>query len=721
MISLLLALLIPADTLRGQVVDAAGKPIAAAIIEVTELGRSVTAGSDGAFRLDVPPGRYTLVIRRQGYASAVREIAVESGPPGGAPLQVALTTSPFRLEPITVTATRQPLAAEGSSLPATALAGEELRRAQSVSLAHVADVLPGVEAITTGAQIGKPVIRGFSGPRVLVLENGSRLEDYSWSDEDGPSVETAFVRRLELIRGPASVLYGSDALGGVLNVIPEQLPDAAGGPGFTRTGFLLSAATNNLEFSAGAQAAGAKGTFGWRVAAIGRGSGNLHTPQEELDNTGFGAFNGEAAGGWHWSSGSSLTMRVVHYGGEFKLLEANAPPGEEGGPERKAGDDRFQITAQRPAGSWRLEAKGQLQRHSLIEMADDSTGTESEAFNLQLSTASLDLLAHHGGVTLGVTGLGQSNDASGREPIVPDALTLSAAAFAFAQRRLGGAASRWSVLAGVRADTRHLGVDPDTAVGNTEQELSSGAWSGNVGLVFTPTSAWAVSVNLGRAWRAPTLFELFANGPHIGEARYELGDSTLDPESNRALDVGVRLQSARTRFELSGYHNRISDFIYVTPTALVIDSLPVYQYTQAEAELYGGEALVEADVGKGLIVQAQANVVRGTNLEAHEPLPLIPPLNGSVGLSLRHQAGFEFESHAQPKHLNPLDIPTSGYTLLNLWGGGNVHLLGRAVHVDVSIRNAFNKRYRSFLSRYKTFADDPGRNVILRLSTGFTE
>ena len=138
---------------------------------------------------------------------------------------------------------------------------------------------PACRRITTGAQIGKPVIRGFAGPRVLVLENGNRLEDYSWSDEDGPSVETAFTRRVELIRGPASVLYGSDALGGVLNVIPPQLPDATnGGLGFTRTGFMLSGASNSAEVSAGAQVEGASGLFGWRVAAIGRGSGNLHTP-----------------------------------------------------------------------------------------------------------------------------------------------------------------------------------------------------------------------------------------------------------------------------------------------------------------------------------------------------------------------------------------------------------------------------------------------------------
>jgi outer membrane receptor protein involved in Fe transport len=605
-------------------------------------------------------------------------------------------------------------------LSATALAGDELRRAQSVSLAHVARFFPACRRSRPGAQSGSRH-SVLCGTRVLVLENGNRLEDYSWSDEDSPSVETAFTRRVELIRGPASVLYGSDALGGVLNVISPQLPDATNGGGITRTGFMLSAASNNAEVSAGAQVEGASGLFGWRVAAIGRGSGNLHTPGGELDNSGFGAFNGEANGGWRWPSGSSLAMRVVHYGGEFKLLEANAPPGEEGGPERKAGDDRFQITAQHPVGRWRLEAKGQLQRHSLIEVADDSTGTESEAFNLLLKTASLDLLAHHGGLTFGTTAIGQTNDASGREPIVPDATTISSAAFAFGQWQLGGAASRWSLLAGLRADARRLSVDRDDSLGTVEQDQTSSAWSGNVGLVFTPAAAWALTVNLGRAWRAPTLFELFANGPHIGEARYELGDSTLNPESNRAIDVGVRWRSARTRLELTAYHNGISDFIYVTPTALVIDSLPVYQYVQAEAELLGGEAMLEAAIGKGLIVRGRADVVRGTNLESHEPLPLIPPLNGVLGVSLRDRVGVEVEAHAEPKRLNPLDLPTAGYGLVNLWGGGDVQLFGRSVHVDVSLHNALDKRYRSFLSRYKGFADDPGRNLIVRLSTGFVD
>jgi iron complex outermembrane recepter protein len=717
MLALVLSILIlPADTVTGHVVDTAGQPIPQAIVEVADLGTRVTTGADGGFRIALAPGSYTLTVRRTGFGAAVREISVGTGQPA---LAIVLTPSAFRLEPVTVTATRQPLASQLSPLPTAALAGEELRRAQSVSLAHVVAALPGVNAITTGLQIGKPVIRGFSGPRVLVLENGSRLEDYSWSDEDGPSVETAFVRRVEVIRGPASVLYGSDALGGVVNVISAALPDAAGGPGFLRTGFTLSAASNNIELAPGAQVEGARGNMGWRVAAIGRHAGNLHTPAGELDNTGFGALNGEAAAGWRWPSGSSLSARIVHYGGEFKLLEANALPGETGGPERKAGDERLQITGQRPLGHWRLEAKAQVQRHSLIEIADDSTGKESEQFNLLLQTGSLDLLLHHGGTTFGITTVGQHNDASGREPIVPNASTLSGAAFAFQQWSPGS--GRWTLLAGLRADARRLTADRNDSLGVVAQDRNSQAWSGNAGVVFSPASGLSLSLNVGRAWRAPTLFELFANGPHIGEARYERGDSTLKPEASRGVDLGMRWSGRRARFEVAAYHNRMSDYVYITPTATFIDSLRVYQYGQSEAEMLGGEAELEAEIARGLVARGRVEAVRGTNLTSHEPLPLLPPRRATIGFSWRDRLSIDVDAYARPDRPNPLDIPTAGYALVHLGGGSDVRLFGRPMRLDIALRNATNQRYRSFLSRYKEFAFDPGRNLIVRLSSGYVD
>src|SRR5206468_9703091 len=214
----------------------------------------------------------------------------------------------------------------------------------------------------------------------------------------------------------------------------------------------------------------------------------------------------------------------------------NAPPGETGGPGRKAGDERLQITGQRPFGDWRLETKAQLQRHSLIEIADDTTGTESEQFNLLLQTASLDLLLHHGGTTFGITSVGQSSDASGREPIVPNASVLSGAAFAFERWTPGS--GRWTLLAGLRADARRLHADRDDSLGVVAQDRNSQAWSGNAGVAFTPATGLALSLNVGRTWPATTLFVLIVNGTHIADARFDHAHSTTTIDTCRSVARG---------------------------------------------------------------------------------------------------------------------------------------------------------------------------------------
>src|SRR5213083_2336583 len=667
------------DTLSGRVVDRDGHAVAGATVVVVELHRVALTQTDGQFRFpDMPAGSYTVTVRRLGFAPLARQVSVAAS----TTLDLTLERTSVWVEPVTVTATRAPLDVLSSPLPTEALSEDRLRRAQNVSLAHALAELPGINALTTGQQIGKPVIRGLAGPRVLVLEDGSRLEDYSWSDEDGPSVDARLAQRVEVIRVPASVLYGSDALGGVVNVIPAELPDANGGPRMIRTGFEVSGATNNAEVEAAARIEGASGAWAWRAFGIGRAAGSLHTPAGELDNTGFGALNGEAAVGRR-GAGGSTTLRYTRYAGEFKLLEANEPPSgaEEGGPERKLSDDRVQLAGDYRVGSLRLETRTQWQRHSLIEVSDTGTsptGTplEGTAFDLLLNTTSLDVLAHHGAGsavrgTVGVSGLYQTNDTRGPIPLVPDARARSAAAFVFEQATHG----RWSALAGGRIDVRRLTADGNATLALAPQQRDYTAWSGDAGVVYRPIETVSLAANVGRAWRAPTLFELFSNGPHLGEARYEIGDAGLKPEAGTEVDGTVRWQSARVRVELAAYRNSIGRFIYITPTDSFVhvtstDSLRAFRYQHANAQLLGGEAAAEVEVAAPLTLRARADAVRGTNRATNEPLPLVPPARAALGAELhraggsrradRAYAGVEVEAATRQTRLTPLDIPTGG-------------------------------------------------------------
>ena len=722
------------DSLSGVVTDRAGHPIAGAVVVVSELHRVALTGPDGRFVVpDVPAGRYFVIARRIGYSPAAHQVTT-----GATALKIALEPATLFVEPVTVTATREPAAELASPLPGAALSEEGLRREGTVSLAHALEALPGIRTLSTGGQIGKPVIRGLAGARVLVLDDGSRLEDYSWSDEDGPSVDARLAQRIEVIRGPASVLYGSDAIGGVVNVIPEELPDASGGEGGAsrlRSTLDVYGATNNAEVGVAGRLDGASGPWAWRAAAIGRLAGNLHTPAGELDNTGFSALNGAATLGLRSVRGST-TLRYTRYGGEFKLLEAEGPPAgtpEEAGPERKLSDDRVQLAGDYVIGGLRLETKAQWQRHSLIEVSDTGTSAggaplEGTAFDLLLNTATLDVLAHRvAGTrlrgTLGLSGLYQTNDSRGPIPLVPDARIRAAAAFAFAQATPG----RWSLLAGARVDRRRLTADSNATLALSSQARDYTAVSGDAGVVYRPVPALSVAANVGRAWRAPTLFELFANGAHPGEARYEIGRPDLVPEVGTNVDVSVRWQGRRFHAEVAGYRNAIARYVFITPTNEFRDSLRVYRYEQADALLTGAEAAVDAEIRAPVALRARFDAVRGTNRATGEPLPLVPPARAALGAELRMASlrwadrasiAAEVELVTRQTRLNPLDVATAGYALLNVEAGIDRPLFGRAARIDVSVRNATNVAYRSFLSRYKEFALDPGRSVIVRVSVG---
>jgi len=532
------------------------------------------------------------------------------------------------------------------------------------------------------------------------------------------------------------------------------VPDARGRPAFARGQAEFSGATNNGEIGGPIRLEGASGAFGWRAVAIGRTAGDYHTPTGndstptgQLFNTGYHSINGELALGLH-SASAGGTVRYVHYGGRFGLLDGPPVPEDETlGPLRKLADDRVQAATNWLLGpALRVETKSQWQRHSLIEAVDQSrVGSEEPTFELLLNTVSTDVLLHHAprpwlSGTLGVSGLYQSSESEGQFPLVPGARTSGAAIFAFEQATFG----RWTILAGARGDVRHISADANSTLQLAAQGRTLSAFTGDVGAVFRPVEGLAISGNVGRAFRAPTLFELFTNGPHLGEDRYEIGLPDAHPELSFNADLSVRWQVGRWSGQVAGYRNQIDNYLYVQPTNTQVTvvteagdtaSLPLYRFVQtARALLWGMDAAAEVEALSFLTLRGRFDFVRGTNRQTAEPLPLMPPPRGDLEAEL-HTVGSRRDGRARglgrayvsvgtelvarQNRLGPFDTPTGGYTLLNLGAGLERALLGRNTTFDVRVRNATDARFTDFLSRYKLFAYGQGRNVIFRAAMEF--
>lgn len=720
----------------GRIVSRDGSPIAGATVAITELNRAVISALDGRFRFDaVPSGRYTLTARRLGFQKRAVTVDVNAA---SVDITIALDSGTVVIEPVNVTAIRTPVDVVASPLSTSILTGDDVHPGSGISLAHSVNQLAGVHNVSTGQQVGKPMIRGLFGPRVLILTDGSRVEDYSWSDEDGPSVDARLAQRIEVIRGPASVLYGSEALGGVVNVIPAALPFSPEGLS-TRHGALeVYGGSNNTELGSAGMIEGTKGRYGWRGLATGRFALDMNTPRGKLQNSSFFAVNGEGAFGFNSAHGNT-TIRAAHYGGEFHLLEASGPEAGDttGGPVRQTLDDRLQLTNNYVvSNALRFETKAQYQRHSLTEVSDDCQPApgqttcvkvkDQQAFGLVLNTGTADLLAHHtlGALsgTVGVSATYQLSGTSGPIYLVPSATTKSVGAFSFEQLTFGMV----SVVGGVRGDTRSLSTDASAPLSLAADSRDWSAFSGDVGVVVRPIQELGIVANLGTGWRAPTLFDLYTNGPNAADARYEIGDPALKSERDHSIDVGLRWASTRVRAEATVFRNSVDDYIFTTPTADSIGGLRVFRHTQANARLTGAELSGSFDVLPELTLRGSHDFVNGVARASDAPLPLMPPPRSRIGANLhwsalswaeRASVGAELEVNQKQTKLDTYDVPADGYSLLNLDMAVERVVRARPTRFNVEVRNATNTTYTDFLSRYKRFSYGQGVNVIIKIAT----
>ena len=724
-----------AHTISGQVVDSAGSALANVRVVVLEANRATQTDAGGHYAVaNLPDGTYGVSFSFVGYAPTVRRVTLAGK---DLTLDVTLKRSLVELQPLQVTASAIATSLLTSPQPTAVVAGTELRTAQAPSLGETLQMVPGVHSLSTGVGIGKPVIRGLTSNRVLILDDGQRLETQQWGDEHSPNIETATADRIEVIKGPASVLYGSDALGGVINVIPRELP--TGAPGATLVHGTIAGAygTNNQQPDGSLLLEGANGGFGFRFTASGRSSKNLKTPDYTLWNSGNKAIAGSGTLGYRGAWGS--VVGTFSQRNEKISLTDEDPAAE---PTQRIQTSRGKINLALPIGASRLEANLGYERSRRREFEDPVT-TEV-GLGLLSKTWTGDAHVHHtiGRLTgiAGISGLRNSFDKFGVETLIPNSKAYNFGGYVFEQLETG----RLGITVGARADHRHLDVDADADLGNGAETRNYNSVTGNLGLLFHVTEPVALVFNVGRGYRAPSSFDLFSNGVHEGTVAFERGNPNLKNETSVNTDLALRVQSSNVVFEIGGFANLIQNFIYSVPTGTTDpgSGFQIYDVTQGNSRLTGFEASVEYHPVAAVHLQGSADYTRGTNTTTGNPLPLMPPFRATYLARLEGKSRGSFidpylsvsgETNGKQTRQDPAEAQfyaeafggdgyqSKSYTLANAGAGFGMTAAGTVFRVDLLLHNAFNKAYADYLSRIKTNALNPGmgRNFVTKVSVDF--
>ncbi len=721
----------PADapSITGRVTTPDGTPVTGALVEVLDLERTVATDDEGRYVVSrMPTGTFVVSFRAIGYAPEVRRVTIGST---NLTLDVTLKPSPIELPSVQITATANATSALESPQPTTVVDAEAIRRTQAPSLGATLQGVAGVHNLSTGVGIGKPVIRGLTSNRVLILDNGQRLETQQWGDEHGPNIEVAGADRIEVIRGPASVLYGSDALGGVINVIPAGLPDAIGRSPFMHARLSGGFATDNRQPDGTIAIEGASGGLGFRASGTGRTSGNIHTPNYELWNSGNRAVSGTSELGYHGSFGT-VSGRYTYRDERIELTDEDPTAT----PYQRIGEHRARLDLLFPLGAYRLQANAGYERNRRREF-EEAAATDV-ALGLLSTAFTSDLHIHHPmvGPFIGIIGLsGQHTqfDKFGEETLIPNSRANNLGVYAFEQAELGP----WRLSLGARYDYRHLDVSDDADIGVTAQTRTWNSVTGNVGLLYHVAEPVALVLNLGRGFRTPSTFDLFSNGVHEGTIAFERGNANLKNETSINTDLAVRVLSSNAVAELGGFVNVIQDFIFTVPTTETdpASGFQIFDVSQGDALLSGVETSIDVHPTAYLHLHGTADYVRGQNTTTHEPLPSIPPLRATYGVRLEGDLGTALhdaylsvggETNARQTRVNPSEAAffaeafdgagyqSAGYTLVNVGAGCALPTsTAWSMRVDLTLRNVLNTAYADYLSRLKTNALNPGQGRSL--------
>jgi iron complex outermembrane receptor protein len=693
-------------TLRGTItLGDTGKPIHHVLVTLLQLKRVVDTDDEGVYEFqNVPPGRYDVRAHLDRVPDVVSSALITSGGATTLDFQMQLTGL---TEQVTVTATGTEQAVSSSIQSVEVIGSVDLAKKSPVSLGEALDGELGISKRSFGPGTARPVIRGFDGDRVLVLQDGNRIGGLGFESGDhAEPVNVMTVDRIEVVKGPATLLYGSNAIGGVVNAVSGH--DSAH-EGFN--GYLAGVtATNGDQLAGSGGAEYGKGRWLlWGNGGVQRSS-DYTTPIGTVPNS-FSRERNVAAGfGYYPDSGFfsfNYTFDQRRYGIPF---DPNAVDPEVVflNPRRHS----FEFK-----GGFR-GSKSFLEAGTFSAQYNDYTHAETDLITGEIGTAFKNKSLVYQGVfdqrkkgklsgRFGVWGLHRDFSATGDEALAPPTKQNAFAVFGLETFDF----ERASIQFGARLESNRYNPSVTVQRGVLPDRTFTG-FSGAIGIRVPVWTGGALFANFSHSYRAPSLEELYNNGPHPGNLAFEIGDPTLQRELGNGIDFGVRHSSKRLHAEASGFYYRIRDFVFLAPTGNIVDDLIEAEYLQDKAQYTGAEAKLDVALHPNVWLNLGADYVNAELVDTQTPLPRIPPLRGRAGFEFRYKGLLlnpEVVVTREQDRLFPTETLTEGSTVFGVSGS---YLIGGQHLAHIISFNAFNlgnRLYRNHLSFIKEFAPEMGR------------
>ena len=636
--------------------------------------------------------------------------------------------------------------------------GLDLLQTRGSSLGESLKEIAGVTSLQMGPTISKPVIDGLYGTRVLILNNDVRQEGQQWGSEHAPEIDPFIASDISVIKGAASIRYGADAIAGVILMAPAPMPEL---PGIGANVTLIASSNGGM----GGLSAYLEGAFGkklkglsWRVQGTVKRSGNFRAAHYYLDNTGFLEDDFSASvqyrkknfGANVYFSAFNTDLGIfsgADVGSVKGLLDAfaRAVPISPSYFTYKFGrnDDKVNHYLLKANAFYKLQTAGKLeavysqQWDTRREYEIDppiGTGTEPEVgFNIITNT--FDAIYHHNqwhniSGSMGLNGITQGNVYQGLTSLIPNFRNYSGGAFWIEKYSV----NKFVVEIGIRYDylwERAFILDPNTLI-ESRPTHTYGNVSFTSGVSYAPVRGLSLNLNVGSAYRAPSISELYIMGVHFSDNAYDIGDSTLKSERSYNSTASVSYQNKWVKAKVEAYFNYIDNYIYERPTltyvTLISGAYPIFQYTQTNAYFAGSNIDVTFNVWKGLSLESKAAVLRAYNITAKQYLVLAPAdrwentakyqfakLKKATNLYFTFSDIWVMRQNHVPPNSDYVS-PPKGYVLLNAGLGCSLPLRKQKVDISLTVYNLATTSYRDYLNQFRYYADDLGINAVLRVS-----